>query len=267
MKLAIALWAATLSLAQDTARPPQIHAAIDLSRYTRTFSEDFNTLSVSAWGDGHSRWIAHTPWAGDFGDAQFTDPESAFPFTVRNGILRIEARKGTDGKWRSGLLSALDPKNRGFCQQFGYFEARMKLPPGKGVWPAFWLIGKDKSKGSPEIDVLEYYGHDDGHYVATWHVWKSQLGQPNEGDGHTVKVPSGSLTAGFHIYGADITPTDVRIYLDRKEIWSFPAPETYKTCFYPLVNLALGSGWPIKETPNPSYLWVDYIHVYQRKPR
>lgn len=262
-----ALPAAALFLAPETAVAPPSDSPINLSRYTLTFAEDFDTLSVSAWGNGHSRWIAHTPWAGDFGDAQFADPAPGFPFTVKDGVLRIEARKGADGKWRSGLLSALDHKNRGFCQRFGYFEARMKLPPGKGVWPAFWLIGRDKSKGSPEIDVIEYYGHDNGHYVTTWHVWKSQLGQPDEGDGHTVQVPAGSLTTGFHTYGADITATEVRLYLDRKEIWSFPAPVSYKTCFYPLVNLALGSGWPIDETPDPSFLWVDYIHVYQRKPR
>jgi hypothetical protein len=264
VKLAAIVIAGTLALAPGLASAPNPAPTIDLSKFIPTFSEDFDRLSVSAWGDGSSRWIAHTPWAGDFGDAQFADPEPGFPFIVHDGVLRIEAKKGADGKWRGGILSALDPKDRGFCQRFGYFEARMKLPPGKGVWPAFWLIGRDKTKGSPEIDVIEYYGHDTSHYQSTWHVWKSSLGKPDEGDGHTVEVPPGSLTTQFHTYGVEITADNVIFYLDRKETWRAPAPESYRTCFYPLVNLALGSGWPITETPDPSYLWVDYVRVYRR---
>src|SRR5690606_22264058 len=72
---------------------------LDLSGYRLTFEENFDTLDVSAWGPG-TRWIAHTPWYGDFGDAKFTDPQPGFPFTIKDGVLRIEARKGEDGKWR-----------------------------------------------------------------------------------------------------------------------------------------------------------------------
>ncbi|MDE1917941.1 MAG: glycoside hydrolase family 16 protein [Sphingomonadales bacterium] len=265
MKLAVGLLALSTVLAPGTATAPAPHPDIDLSQFTLTFAEDFDTLSVSAWGDGHSRWIAHTPWAGDFGDAQFTDPEKGFPFTVKDGVLRIEARKDVGRPWRSGLLSALDPKDRGFCQQYGYFEARMKMPPGPGVWPSFWLIGRDKSKGSAEIDVIEYYGHEPAHYVSTWHVWKQQFGQPNEDGRFVGDVPAGSLTTQFHTYGVEVTATQVRFYVDRHETWRVPAPPSYQSCLYPLVDLALGSGWPIKDTPNPSYLWVDYIHVYRRR--
>src|SRR5260370_28690012 len=81
-------------------RPVMSAQNIDLKQYRLVFDEDFNTLDVSAVGPG-SRWIAHTPWAGDFGDAQFADPTPGFPFSISDGILRIEARKGADGKWRS----------------------------------------------------------------------------------------------------------------------------------------------------------------------
>ncbi|WP_084455305.1 glycoside hydrolase family 16 protein [Novosphingobium rosa] len=248
------------NIAYSAPSPP-----LDLSHYSLTFEENFDDLSVSPRGDGHSRWIAHTPWSGDFGDAVFADPEPGFPFTIKDGVLRIEARKNASGRWFSGLLSAVDSKDRGFCQQYGYFEARMKLPPGPGVWPSFWLIGRDKSKGSAEIDVMEYYGRDNSQFISTWHVWKSQLGQPDEGGRTIIAVPSGSLSTQFHTYGAEVTPTEVRFYLDRVERWRVPAPPSYSSCFYPLVDLALGSGWPIKDTPDPSMLWVDYIHVYQRK--
>ena len=81
-----------------------------------TFEENFDKLDVSAWGENGSRWIAHTPWNGDFGDARFTDPTEGFPFTVEEGILRIEARKGPDGNWRSGLLASTNAKGQGFSQ-------------------------------------------------------------------------------------------------------------------------------------------------------
>jgi hypothetical protein len=67
--------------------------ALDLSGYKMVFNEKFDApLDVSSWGPG-TRWIAHTPWNGDFGDAKFVDPEEGFPFTIDKGILRIEARK------------------------------------------------------------------------------------------------------------------------------------------------------------------------------
>src|ERR1700751_6012540 len=113
---------------------------LDLDSFTLTFDEEFNDLNISARSP-NTRWTAHTPWNGDFGDAAFMDPRPGFPFVVENGILRIEARKGEDGKWRSGLLSSRSADGfdaPGFAQQWGYFEIRAKLPAGPGVWPAFW---------------------------------------------------------------------------------------------------------------------------------
>jgi hypothetical protein len=69
-------------------------AALDLCAFRPTFVEDFNSLSASGNPEDHQRWFTHTPWGGDFGDAAFTDPQPGFPFTLRDGILRIEARKG-----------------------------------------------------------------------------------------------------------------------------------------------------------------------------
>ena len=78
---------------------------LDLSSFILTFDEEFDDQSISA-RSSDTRWSAHTPWNGDFGDAVFTDPGPGFPFVVENGVLRIEARKGDDGRWRSGLISS-----------------------------------------------------------------------------------------------------------------------------------------------------------------
>src|SRR5919204_629455 len=76
---------------------------LDIGAYTVTFEDNFDRLSVSDWGPG-TTWIAHTPWNGDFGDAKFVNPREGFPFTVADGILKIEMRKDDKGTWRTGLL-------------------------------------------------------------------------------------------------------------------------------------------------------------------
>ncbi|MBY5568739.1 glycoside hydrolase family 16 protein [Rhizobium leguminosarum] len=255
-----------LGLGALPGQPSVAQESLNIDAYQLTFEESFDSLDVSAWGERSSRWIAHTPWNGDFGDARFTDPAPGFPFTTDQGVLKIEARKGADGTWRSGLLSSVNPKGEGFSQQFGYFEARMKLPPGKGVWPAFWLIGLDRSKYTAEIDVLEYYGRAPYEFSMGFHIWRQSQGGQNSTGGYWQKVQDGILNSDYHTYGVDIQADKTSFYFDRKFIWSFDTPKEFHMPFYPLVNLALGSGWPIDETPNPSILLVDYIHVYQRKP-
>ncbi|MBY5582728.1 glycoside hydrolase family 16 protein [Rhizobium leguminosarum] len=255
-----------LGLGALPGQPSVAQEPLNIDAYQLTFEESFDSLDVSAWGEKTSRWIAHTPWNGDFGDARFTDPAPGFPFTTDQGVLKIEARKEADGTWRSGLLSSVNPKGEGFSQQFGYFEARMKLPPGKGVWPAFWLIGLDRSKYTAEIDVLEYYGRAPYEFSMGFHIWRQSQGGQNSTGGYWQKVQDGILNSDYHTYGVDIQADKTSFYFDRKFIWSFDTPKEFHMPFYPLVNLALGSGWPIDETPNPSILLVDYIHVYQRKP-
>ncbi|MFC5445998.1 glycoside hydrolase family 16 protein [Rhizobium halophytocola] len=247
-------------------RPTMAQKQLDLSEYDLTFREDFDQLDVSAWGERPSRWIAHTPWNGDFGDARFADPQEGFPFTTKDGILQIEAKKDEEGVWRSGLLASTNPKGEGFSQRFGYFEARMKLPPGKGVWPAFWLIGVDRSQYTAEIDVIEYYGRVPWEFSSGYHIWRQSHGGEDTSGGHWTTVEdNGMLNNAFHTYGVDVGPKTTTFYLDRKAIWSFKTPAEFDMPLYPLVNLALGAGWPIDETPDPSILEVDYIHVYQRK--
>ncbi len=99
-----------------------------------TFDENFDELDVSAWGPG-TRWIAHTPWSGDFGGARFANPGERTPFKTENGILRIEAKRDPEGDWQSGLLASVDTKGNGFAQQYGYFEMRAQLPVGPGYGP------------------------------------------------------------------------------------------------------------------------------------
>lgn len=247
---------------------PAAGAVLDLCDFRPIFTEDFNTLSVSPWGETNSRWIAHTPWHGDFGDAAFADPRPGFPFRVQNGILDIEARQGADGKWQSGLLASATPTGAGFAQRYGYFEMRAQLPPGPGVWPAFWLnANQPKGAKAPgvEIDILEYYGQFTDGYHSVLHVWDKLDNKKSRAADHITKVPPGSLTGAFHTYGAEVAKDWITFYLDRRQTWRTPTPPEMQEPSMVLVNLALGSGWPIDKTPNPSIMKVDYIHVYARR--
>ncbi len=258
----------------DTENAP----TLSLEGWTTTFSEEFDgKLDVSPWGPG-TRWIAHTPWSGDFGDAAFGDPAEGHPFTVEKGILRIEARKdeafakvdGYKRPWRAGLLASNDRKGAGFSQQYGYFEMRAKLPGGPGVWPAFWLASsydrtdpKAGADGSIEIDVIEFYGHNPGAYQSAVHVWKPE---PHRAEGSTVTTKPGEVASDFHRYGVKVEPEAITMYFDGVEVWKTKTPPEHKRPLMLLLNLALGSGWPIDKTPNPSFMHVDYVRAYAKKP-
>jgi hypothetical protein len=255
----------TLTIASDAPLPVLSGPKLDLTDYRMTFDESFDgPLSVSAWGPG-TRWIAHTPYGGDFGDAGFADPSKDFPFRVREGILAIEARK-TGDRWRSGLLCSVDPKGQGFSQQYGYFEMRAKLPKGLGTWPAFWLMGvpqlvepRDRNTLTQvEIDVVEQYGVGPNALHTTLHLWGPGKYHWAEGD---TTIVSG-MTDDFHTYGVRVEPDFITYYFDRSEIRRDRTPKEAKVPLYLMVDLALEGGWPIDRTPNPSVMEVDYVRAY-----
>src|SRR5690606_31568651 len=81
---------AALRLSSEQPAAEEPGEELDLEAMTLAFKEDFDTLDVSAWGPG-TRWIAPTRWSGDFGAARFADPTKTYPFTIEDGILKIEA--------------------------------------------------------------------------------------------------------------------------------------------------------------------------------
>lgn len=244
-------------------------ATLNFCQLRPVFMENFRNFHINPRDISGADWIAHTPWNGDFGDAAFTNPGANGPFTVANGILNITAHKAINGHWQSGIIAAADSTGRGHGVLYGYFEARMKLPPGPGTWPAFWLAQLQPSNStSPaaEIDVIEYYGQFSNAYHATIHEWY-QNPSHNWYRGKIIKVQKNSLVTGWHDYGVLILPDYITFFLDRKPVWQQPTPPELKKPLYPIVDLALGSGWPISNTPNPSILQIQYVHVYKYAPR
>lgn len=258
---AVLAFAGTAMLAVAHNQPPG--TVLDLSDYHVTFSDDFAQLSLSAHGPG-TRWTTHTPWHGDFGDAVFSDPDAAVFKATPDGLMIIASR-GADGKWRSGLISSAWADNQpdaGFTQKYGYFEMTAKLPDGMGTWPAFWLIGSDKSRSAAEIDVIEYYGGFPRYFHATEHVWVN--GRDQRQLSVRPEVPKGQLSSAFNQFGVLITPQTTTFYLNRHEFWSTQTPPEYRQPMYMLANLALGSGWPISGLHSPIIMQIKDIKAWQR---
>ena len=134
---------------------------------------------------------------------------------------------------------------------------RAKLPAGAGTWPAFLLLGVPKLKGKAvtqiEIDVMEQYGAHPNALHTTVHLWGP--GEQHSGDGKQCVIAG--MTDDFHRYGVMVDEENIIFYFDGVELRRCKTPEAAKVPLYLWVNLALGSGWPIDETPNPSFLQVD----------
>lgn len=187
---------------------------------------------------------------------------------IYDGTLKIIAKKvGNE------VLSARINSNEEWT--YGYFEARLRMPSGKGTWPAFWMMPKDMSLGWPtcgEIDIMEYVGYDPNVVHSTVHT---------KAYNHTIGTQKGKSTtvanaeAEFHIYAVEWTADYIRGFVDGKqyfeflndkknniETWPFNKP------FYLKLNLAWGGDWGgaqgVDETKLPATYEIDYVRVYQK---
>lgn len=236
---------------------------LDLTGYRLTFDETFRRLDVSGRPGSGARWYSHTPWAGDFGEAPFMDPSPEGPFIKTARGLDIVAREETEGHWTSGLISSRDrdgPEGKGFAQAYGYFEIKAKLPQGMGLWPAFWLIGVDKSNSAAEIDVMEDYGGFPDTYHCTVHIWRGN--SQDWGSDFLIHVRKNILSSRYNLFGVLITRETTRFYFNRKAVAEIETPPEYRQPFYVLADLALGGGWPTGALRSPQTMSIAYIRAY-----
>jgi beta-glucanase (GH16 family) len=226
--------------------------------YTLVFSDNFTTVNVSNWGPiPPAKWIAHTPYNGDFGNALFTDPKyEGGPFHADAwGRLRIKQWYDPPTKaWRTGMLCSVDNKGNGFSQALGYWTCRMQMPRGIGCWPSFWLLGLNgmKHDGKPvaEVDAVEWYGN--APYIvrsAAAHIgkaWKSPL----------------DPRVYFQDYAVLINSDYIHFYVNNTETWKIKTPPEALEPMYCMVDFGLGGGWPITGATTPNYLYVESVRCY-----
>lgn len=202
------------------------------------------------------------------GDAIAALPFS--PFSLEPGGLAITARPmpapvrpmipaGLPTDYLSGAISSYP-----FAQRYGYFEMRARIPAGRGLWPAFWLLPADMS-WPPEIDVMEVLGHAPETLYTTLH---SRLLPGTRSRG--LATHTEDLSRAVHAYGVDWGPEQVRFYLDRRQVFSQPTPADWHQPFYLLANLAVGGphswpGAPDARTVFPASLRIESIRAWQRR--
>ena len=189
---------------------------------------------------------------------------------ISDGTLKIKALK----KKYYGMEYVSIRMNTSKSWTYGYFETRAKLPGGKGVWPAFWMMPKNFQSWplDGEIDIMEYVGYDPNVVHASVHTeaYNHKIGTQKTS---TLKISNAETE--FHVYGLDWTETRIRGYVDgvlyftfsndgtgNKKTWPFNAP------FYLKLNLAIGGSWGgvmgVDTQIFPSTYEIDYVRVFQQ---
>ncbi|WDC85649.1 glycoside hydrolase family 16 protein [Caloramator sp. mosi_1] len=256
------------------------------------WSDEFNgkELDLTKWGydignalvDANGNKIADG-W-GNNEKQYYTDSKNNV--YVQDGKLKIIARKenvtdqfGTTLNYTSGKI-----KTKGkYSKKYGRIEVKAKLPEGKGLWPAIWMLPEKDVYGgwaaSGEIDIMEAWGSNTNKVAGTIHYGSSWPN--NTYTGKEYLFPEGqSVSSDFHTYAIEWEPGEIRWYVDGNlyqvqnnwyskdpnsgEKFSFPAP--FDQEFYIILNLAVGGHWdgePNENTVFPATMEVDYVRVYE----
>ena len=208
----------------------------------------------------------------DWGNAQLefdTDrPENAA--LDGQGNLAIVARAESFGG-RSYTSARMVTKDL-FERTYGRFEARMQLPWGQGIWPAFWMLGANiDDVGWPlcgEIDIMEYRGQEPSRVHGSLHGPGYSGGQPVT---KRYDLPNGRFDTGFHVFAVEWKAGEIKWYVDDQLYQTVSAADVpgdwvYNHPFFIIVNLAVGGNYvgpPNATTVFPQTLLVDYVRVYQ----
>jgi beta-glucanase (GH16 family) len=271
----LALVLGCLALALPLAATNLAHAQV-ASGWELVWSDEFEgeELDFSKWA------VEENGHGGGNNEMQYylDRPENV---RVEKGLLVIEARReavnvaGVQKEFTSGRIRT----KRRDSWQYGRFEVRARLPVGRGIWPAVWLLPDDNRYGtwaaSGEIDIVELVGHEPDTVHGTLHY--GGLWPENLQSGAPFRLPGGrSFADGFHIFALEWEEGEIRWYVDgelyqtQKE-WSSaggPWPAPFDQPFHLIVNLAVGGNWPgppDDTTAFPQRLEVDYIRVYRRR--
>lgn len=251
---------------------------------------DGKTLNTKDWNVE-----AHEPgWVNNELQSYVDEAHLSEAITVSNGILKIQpkaieknkSKKGksvNDYNFTSGRINTQGKHDF----TYGRFEARIRVPSGKGYLPAFWLMASDEGfygqwPKCGEIDITEVMGQATNKSYHTIHYGY------NSGSGHkenqgTEVLTKDNFSNSYHIFSLDWEPGKLTWYVDGKEVFTtsdwytgvdeegqitYPAP--FDQNFYVILNLAVGGNWvtnpdmkTIKDMPNQSYD-IDYVRVYQK---
>lgn len=230
---------------------------------------DGNILNQSIWSYQNGNGCPDICGWGN-NELEWYRPENSW---VTNGALTIEAREEifqTNDYTSTKLISQ---GKKAF--QYGRVDVRAKLPRGKGLWPAIWMLGTNiSSVGWPrcgEIDIMEMVGGNGGEMTThgTAH-WQNENGDKTQsGNGRTIGV---GLDQAFHVYSIIWDELQLQFLLDDVPYHSIDLTssemEAFHKPFYMILNVAVGGDWPgspTAATEFPTQMQVDYVRVFQKQ--
>lgn len=268
--------AMTLTGLSPAATAQAVSASKAAPQWQLAWSDEFNSSAGSP--PDPAKWTFDVGGKGNGNHELETYTDRPANVQQKDGNLVITAIKedhtGADGIPR-GYTSGRIKTQGLFSQAYGRFEARIQLPLGKGIWPAFWMLGDDiDTAGWPEggeIDIVENIG-EAGISHSTLH------GPGYSGSkGITAKyaLPTGqTVNTEFHVYAVEWAPNEIKFFLDDRLVTErtpadLPAGTKwiYDHPFFLILNLAVGGDWPgnpDRTTAFPQQMLVDYVRVYTR---
>ena len=235
---------------------------------------DYKVLTWSDEFDGsaldQSKWAYELGNNGGWGNNELQSyTNSTDNVYLTGGNLIINARKEPTGNnaYTSGRLVTKGKKNF----RYGRLDIRAKVPKGKGVWPAIWMLGSDIDQNNwplcGEIDIMELKGSKPKELISTMHFANS-AGQ-RELRGFT-KVADKELSDDFHVYSVVRSKSLLRFFLDGQEYYAFTGGDIvrypFNNDFFAILNVAVGGdfdGNPTAATVFPQQMEVDYVRHYQ----
>lgn len=256
---------ATLACA-PLAAPADVIVTQSTTLWNLVWEDDFNGATVNP-----QNWT-YDLGAGGWGNNELQSYDTASA-TVQNGELLITARKNADGSYSSARL-----KTQGLQSwTYGRVAARMRLPRGQGMWPAFWMLGTNiTTVGWPkcgEIDIMEMIGggedRDDSVY-GTIH-WDNN-GHASAGSSRIELADPEIFHDDYYVFDVEWSPTEIVWHIDGVETarvsidrTAYPDREEFHSPFFIVLNLAVGGNWPGSPdatTEFPQVLAVDWVRVY-----
>lgn len=233
------------------------------------WSDEFNGGSLNG-----GAWNCETG-AGGWGNNELQNYTNRWNnVRVENGNLVITAQRENyyGSQWTSARINTKGKKEF----KYGRVTARMKMPKGQGVWPAFWMLGADISWNNwprcGEIDIMEHVSWENTvHGTAHWDAngGHAQYGNSTQNNKYWTKFDVD--VTQWHEYSIDWRADKIRWYVDGRQYMEFDiaggknSTEEFHKPYYILFNLAIGGSWPgypDGSTPSTNKMYVDYVRVY-----
>jgi beta-glucanase (GH16 family) len=238
--------------------------------WTLVFNDEFGGSALDGRVWHTCFWWATTTCSIESNhELELYTPENAY---VEGGLLRMRAQRRDEVAWNgrtyhytSGMAMTggrLDEKPPGFTYTYGYAEASVRVPSGRGLWPAFWMLPVNH-RSRPEIDAMEIIGSSPNVQNMNLHYLNRKGRRGNAGS----SWEGPDFSAGWHSFGVDWQPKRIVWYVDGIERWRFARPHAIpRKPMYLLLDLAVGGDWagaPDSSTTLPAYFDVDYVRVWQ----